>query len=405
MSRLGALIVLAVLVVAPAGRAQPPDASQKRIAALCTTRCEGRAFDALRRGLREHGWIEGKNLRLDARGAEGDHGRLRGLADQLLAARPDVLVAMAPQPVRAARDATSTVPIVMVAVADPVSIGLVPSLTRPGGNLTGVTTLPGRGFIAKQVELLKELVPTASRIAVFWNSRNEIHRANLGEELALAAEQLGVQFQRIDIREVAEVEPAFEAAVRGRADALLVVGDPITFAPAARVPERALKAGLPAIYLARDVAVAGGLIAYGPDFLQIYRRAADYVDRILKGAKPAEMPIEQPTKFELVVNLKTARARAHRSALAAGAGGRGDRVAQPRRVRETASGQPRDNVARPTARAAAFRRASNDASEAACADAASERCSASAARSGVAVRLTRRCSARRCTSRVSSRRW
>ena len=307
MKRLGTLLLVVLLAAPLAGRAQPPAASEKRVAALCTTRCEGRAFDALRRGLREHGWIEGKNLRLDVRGAEGQPGRLRGLADELLAARPDVMVAMAPQPVRAARDATSTVPIVMVAVADPVSIGLVPSLTRPGGNLTGVTTLPGRGFIAKQVELLKELVPAASRIAVFWNSRNEIHRGNLGEELLLA-EQLGVQFQRIDVREIAEVEPAFEAAVRGRADALLVVGDPITFAPAARVPERALQARLPAIYLARDVAVAGGLIAYGPDFLQIYRRAADYVDRILKGAKPADMPIEQPTTFELVVNLKTARA-------------------------------------------------------------------------------------------------
>ena len=144
MKRLGTLLLVVLLAAPLVGRAQPPAASEKRVAALCTTRCEGRAFDALRRALREHGWIEGKNLRLDVRGAEGQPGRLRGLADELLAARPDVMVAMAPRPVRAARDATSTVPIVMVAVADPVSIGLVPSLTRPGGNLTGVTTLPRR---------------------------------------------------------------------------------------------------------------------------------------------------------------------------------------------------------------------------------------------------------------------
>jgi ABC-type uncharacterized transport system substrate-binding protein len=279
-----------------------------RVAVLCPTRCEGDSYEAFRQGLRDSGWVEGHNVLLDARGAEGESGRLRMLAEELLRAQPDVMVAIAPQPVRATKDATSTVPIVMVAVADPVLIGLVPSLARPGSNLTGVATLAGRGLIAKQIALLKELVPAASRIAVFWNSKNEIHRANLPEELPQAADMLGVQLQMIDVREVAEVEAAFDAAVRGRADALLVVGDPITFAPAARVPERALRARLPAIYLSRAMAVAGGLVTYGPDFLEIYRRAGGYVDRILRGAKPADMPIEQPTKFELIINLKTAKA-------------------------------------------------------------------------------------------------
>jgi len=287
-------------------RAQPTRAVS-RVAVLCPNRCEGPSYDAFRGGLRDHGWIEGQNIVLDARGADGEFGRLRMLAAELLGARPDAMVAMAPQPVRAAKDATSTVPIVMIAVADPVLIGLVPSLARPGGNLTGVTTLPARGLIAKQLELLKELLPAASRIAVFWNSRNEIHRANLPEELPEAANRLGVRLQMIDVREVGEVEAGFDAAVRGRADALLVVGDPVTFAQAARVPPRALRARLPAIYLARDIALAGGLMTYGPDFLAIYRRAAGHVDRILRGAKPADMPIEQPTTFQLVINLKTAR--------------------------------------------------------------------------------------------------
>lgn len=307
MTRLVTLVVLLLLVVPRTVNAQPADAV-RRVGVLCPNRCEGPSYEVFRKGLRDSGWIEGKNLRLDRRGAEGRFDRLRTLADELLTAEPDVMVAMAPQPVRAARDATSTVPIVMVAVADPVLIGLVPSLARPGGNVTGVATLPGSGLISKQLELLKELLPGAARIAVFWNSQNEIHRASAPTELPLAAERLGVRLQMIDVREIGEVEAAFEDAVRGRADALLVIGDPITFAPAARVPERALRARLPAMYLARDVALAGGLITYGPDFLQIYRRAADYVDRILRGAKPAEMPIEQPTTFQLVINLKTARA-------------------------------------------------------------------------------------------------
>ena len=302
------LTSLAGVLAAPLAAGAQSVGKVYRVAVLCQQRCEGPAYEAFRRGLRDSGWVEGQNLLLDARGADGQIGRLRMLADELLGAKPDVMVAMAPQPVRAAKDATSTVPIVMIAVADPVLIGLVPSLAKPGGNLTGVTTLSGRGLIAKQLELLKELLPAASRIAVFWNSKNEIHRANLHEELPPAADTLGVQLQMIDVREVSEVEAAFEAADRGRADALLVVGDPITFLPAARVPERALRARLPAIYLARAMAVAGGLMTYGPDFLDLYRRGGGYVDRILNGAKPADLPIEQPTKFELVINLKTAKA-------------------------------------------------------------------------------------------------
>jgi putative tryptophan/tyrosine transport system substrate-binding protein len=303
-----AVIALAVSASAAPAAAQPP-AKPARVALLCTTRCEGPTHDAFVQGLRELGRVEGVNLVLDTRAAGGQYDRLPALAAELLAARPDVIVASAPQGVRAVKDATSTVPIVMVSVADPVLIGLVPSLARPGGNLTGLATLPARGFIAKQLELLKELLPHASRIAVLWNSKNEIHRANLHEELPPAAERLGIRLQLIDVRDARELEAAFDSAVRGQAEGLLAVGDPIFHRPMARLPELALRARLPAVYLDSEVArTGGGLLAYGPDFVEMLRRAALYVDRILKGAKPADMPIEQPSKFLLVVNQRTAKA-------------------------------------------------------------------------------------------------
>jgi putative ABC transport system substrate-binding protein len=300
-----AMVAVTVLVSSSPVGAQ---AKPARVAMLCVVRCDGPAFDVFRQTLRELGRVEGQNLVLDVRGAAGQLDRLPALASELLAARPDVVLGTSPQSARALKDATSTVPIVIVGVADPVMIGLVPSLARPGGNLTGLTTLPAGGFIAKQLEMLKELLPQASRIAVFWSSKNEIHRAVLPGELPPAAERLGVRLQMIDVHDPGDVEPAFETAVRGKAEALLAAGDPIFHRPAGRLPELALRARLPAIYLDRDVARAGGLLAYGPDFLDMYRNAAGYVDRILKGAKPADMPIAQPTKFVFVVNQRTAKA-------------------------------------------------------------------------------------------------
>ncbi len=305
-----ALAVLVVAVPAPWMPAQAQTAARlPRVAVLCTARCEGPTHEAFLGTLRELGRVDGRTIVLDTRSAGGQLDRLPALAGELVAARPDVMVASAPQGVRAARDATSTVPIVMVSVADPVLIGLVPSLARPGGNLTGLTTLPARGFIAKQLELLKELLPQAARIAVFWNSKNEIHRANLREELLPAAERLGVRLQWIDVHDSVDLEAAFDSATRGHAEALLVAGDPIFHRPVGRVPELALRARLPAVYLVAEMASSGGgLLAYGPDFIEMYRKAAVYVDRILKGGRPAEMPIEQPSKFLLVVNLRTAKA-------------------------------------------------------------------------------------------------
>jgi len=301
----GTLAVLAAPLGAEAQQAGKP----ARIALVCGARCEGGGYDAFRQGLRELGRVEGRNLVVDVRGAEGRPDRLPALVSELLAAKPDIIVAVAPQPARAAKDATSTIPIVFVAVADPIALGVVTNLARPGGNVTGLSTVVSGGFMGKMLELLKEAVPTASRIAVVWNSKNPLHVALIPKELLPAAEPLGVRLQMLDVTEPVGIAPAVEAAVGERAQALLVLGDPMFHRPFGRVPELALRAKLPALYLDRDVVtIGGGLLSYGPDWAVMFRRAAAYVDHILKGAKPGDLPVEQPTKFDLVINLKTARA-------------------------------------------------------------------------------------------------
>ena len=257
--------------------------------------------------LNRRGYVEGQNLVVERRNAGGQADQLPVLARELVALRPDLIVASSPQPNRAVKDATSTVPIVMVAVADPVGIGLVASLARPGGNLTGVATLVPGSFMAKSLELLHQVVPTATRIAALVNPTNEIHRVAFAQEVPEAARQLGVRLRIVEARAPDEVEPAVNAAAGDRTEALLVAGDPIFNNPPARLPQLVARTRLPAIYLLRTQAQAGGLMSYGPDFAELGRRAASYVDRILKGAKPGDLPIEQPTKFELVINLKTAR--------------------------------------------------------------------------------------------------
>jgi putative tryptophan/tyrosine transport system substrate-binding protein len=257
--------------------------------------------------LRQRGYVEGQNLVVERRNAAGQADQLPALAKELVALRPDLIVASAPQPNRAVKEATSTIPIVMIAVADPVRAGLVASLARPGGNLTGVATLVPGGFVAKMLELLHEVVPKATRIAILVNPTNEIHRITLAQEVPEAARQLGVQIHVVEARTSDEIEPAINAALAERAEAMLVFGDPVFNNPPVRIPQIVARTGLPASYLLRTQALAGGLMSYGPDFVEIARRAASYVDRILKGAKPGDLAIEQPTKFELVINLKTAK--------------------------------------------------------------------------------------------------
>ena len=303
------LTSLGGLLAAPLATAAQQAAKPARIALVCGARCEGGGYDAFRQALRELGRVEGRDLVVDVRGAEGRADRLPTLVAELLAAKPDLIVAVAPQPALAAKGATSTIPIVFVAVADPVALALVTNLARPGGNVTGLSTLAGGGFMGKLLEILKETVPTASRIAALWNSKNPLHVRLIPKELLPAAEPLGVRLQMLDVTEPGGIAPAIDAAVRERAHALLVLGDPMFHRPVGRVPELALRARLPSLYLDSDVVLAGGgLLSYGPDWGMMFRRAAIYADQILKGAKPGDLPVEQPTKFALAVNLRTARA-------------------------------------------------------------------------------------------------
>ncbi len=297
------------LLAAPLAAEAQPTPKPARVALLCGVRCEGGGYDAFRHGLRDLGWVEGRNLVVDVRGAEGQPDRLPALVAELVAGRPDIIVAVAPQPARAAKDAAGAIPLVFVAVADPIAAGIVPSLARPGGNVTGLSTLVPGGFMGKILQFLKEAVPTASRVAVLWSSKNPLHVTLIPKELTPSAPPLGVELQMLDVTDPAAIAPAVEAAVHGRAQALLVVGDPMFHRPFARVPDLALRARLPSMYLDRDVVtVGGGLLSYGPDWGAMFRRAAAYVDKILKGTKPGDMPVEQPSKFELVINLKTAKA-------------------------------------------------------------------------------------------------
>ena len=303
-----ALLVAVACAMPRVGEAQTGP-KQVRIAVVCGNRCEGGAYDVFRRAFGELGWVEGRNLALDIRGAEGFPDRLPGIVAELLAAKPDLIVAFAPQPARAAKAATSTTPIVFVAVADPVGIGLVVSLSRPEGNVTGLATLAPGGFNGKMLALLKEAVPSASRIAVLWTSKNPLHVSMNPKELPPAAESLGVRLQMLDVIEPAAIAPAIEKAARDGAQALLVLGDPMFHRPFDRIPALALNARLPALYIDRDVVIhGGGLLSYGPNWDVMFRKGAVYADRILRGAKPADLPVEQASTIELVINQTTEKA-------------------------------------------------------------------------------------------------
>jgi putative tryptophan/tyrosine transport system substrate-binding protein len=275
-----------------------------RIGMLCATVCPTVVLDELR----QLGWIEGSTILIDRKPAASRLERLPQLAKELVQSRPDLIIATSVQPVRAAKDATSEIPIVMLYVADPVGIGLAQSLARPGGNLTGVTTLVPGGITAKSLQLLKELLPTARRIAVLINPTNEVVNRLLPIEAPPAAAQLGFQLDVIEVREIEELAAAVARAKTQGADALSVPGEPMFHSPPNRLPDLAAEVKLPAIYLPRSLVEAGGLMSYSPDFDAIERRGAHYVDRILRGANPAELPIEQPTRYQLVINLKTAKA-------------------------------------------------------------------------------------------------
>jgi len=263
-------------------------------------------IQAFREGLRDLGYVEGQNLAIEYRSAEDRLERLPGLAAELVALKVDIIYANVTPAAQAAKNATKTIPIVFGASSDPVDYGLVASLARPGGNITGLSNT-GADLSGKRLELLKEGVPGISRIAVLWNSANPIMARQL-RETEVAAQVLGAQLQVVDVRGPDDFARAFRAVTMGRPGALVVLADFLTVNHRGRIAEFAAKNRLPAISEFREFAAAGCLMAYGPSAPDLGRRAAVFVDKILKGAKPADLPVEQPTKFELVINLKTAKA-------------------------------------------------------------------------------------------------
>ena len=261
-------------------------------------------LDAFRAGLRDLGYVEGQSITIDARYAEGKLERLPALAAELVAARPDVIVTAGPQAARALKDATRTIPIVVAVVNDPVAAGLVASLSHPGGNLTGLTVQTPE-LTAKRLELLRDVVPSARRIAVLSDSTMG-SGAGVPEAVD-AASALGFVAKVYTVHSAADIGPAFQAIRRDKVDGLIVLASPMLNAHRKSLVQIVAQNRLPATYEVRAFVDEGGLMSYGPSFLQMYRRSATYVDKILKGAKPADLPIEQPTKFELVLNLTTAK--------------------------------------------------------------------------------------------------
>jgi putative tryptophan/tyrosine transport system substrate-binding protein len=299
----------AVLLASPLAADAQPAGKVPRIGFLRSTSPSDRPplLDAFRQGLRELGWVEGQNIVIDYRYAEGRFDRLPALAAELVRLKMDIIVASPTPAAAAAKNATETIPIVMISVGDPVGLGLIASLARPGGNVTGLSYSVGSGISGKGLELLKETVPKIRRVAILSNPANPAHSLEV-REVNVAARSLGVQLQLLEARGPNDFDGAFAAMAKERVGALLVVADSMFFLHRSRLADLAARSRLPAAYGLRENVEAGGLMSYGPSQRDLFRRSATYVDKILKGAKPGDLPVEQPTKFELVINLKTAKA-------------------------------------------------------------------------------------------------
>ena len=300
-------LAVTVLSAPLSGEAQPP-AKVPRIGFLSASSpsTERPRIEAFQQGLRKLGYIERQNIVLEYRWAEGKFDRLAALATELVRLRVAVMVAGGELAIRAAKNATSTIPIVMAIIGDPTAGGLVVGLARPGGSVTGLSAVSPE-LSGKALGLLKEAFPQVSRVAILWNPANPAKVLDFKEAQA-AAQALGIQLQSLEVRQPDDFDRAFGAATRERAEALSVRSESVALFNRKRIVEFAAKRRLPAIYELSEFVDAGGLMSYGPQPLDLYRRAAYFVDKILKGAKPADLPIEQPTKFELVINLKTAKA-------------------------------------------------------------------------------------------------
>ena len=300
------LLATILLTTAPAAAAQQPKKVPRigYLSGVSPSAISDRT-EAFRQGLRELGYVEGKNIVIEYRWAEGRVDRLPDLATELVRLKVEVIVTSGPTPTRSTKEATVTIPIVMTQVGDPVGNGFVASLARPGGNITGLSTLAPE-LSGKQLELLKEIIPKLSRVAVLGTSTNPDSAQSL-KETELAAGAFGVKLQYLDVLGPKDIETAFQAARKGRADAILALSSRVLVSQRTQVVDLAVKSRLPAIYRNREDVEAGGLMSYGVSLTDLSRRAAAYVDKILKGAKPADLPVEQPMKFEFIINLKAAK--------------------------------------------------------------------------------------------------
>jgi putative ABC transport system substrate-binding protein len=271
-----------------------------------TAALEANLIGPFREGLREHGYEEGRNVEIVFRWAEGQYERFPALIAELIAANVDVIVTAGTPAALAVKKATSTVPVVMAAVGDPVGSGIVANLAHPGGNITGLSGL-APDLEGKRLELLRELVPHLARVAFFLNPANDFHTVSMRQALA-AAQALNIELQPREVSKSEDLDAAFAAIVKDRPDGLLILADRIFLHNRQRMMDFATEHRLPSVNAYRELVEAGGLTSYGPSYEEMHRRAADYVDRILKGARPGDLPVEQPTRFTLVVNLKAAKA-------------------------------------------------------------------------------------------------
>jgi ABC-type uncharacterized transport system substrate-binding protein len=303
LSILFVAVLLAVAVLAEAQ--QPKKVPQVGFLFAISPSAALARVEAFRQGLRELGYVEGKNIVIEWRYAEGKTDRLSALAAELVRLKVDVMVTAGSPSTRSAKQATATIPIVMAFDDDPVGSGFAASLARPGGTITGLSTLSPE-ITGKRLELLREIVPKLSRVGVLGDvTRPGIPQAL--REINVAADAFGVQVQYLEVRGLKDIETAFRAAGKERTDAVLLLGSPVLISQRRQVTDLAITSRLPAIYGNSEWVEAGGLMSYGVSITDLARRAASYVDKILKGAKPADLPIEQPKKFELIINLKAAK--------------------------------------------------------------------------------------------------
>jgi ABC-type uncharacterized transport system substrate-binding protein len=299
-----ALSVMLIALAFPA-EAQQPRVPQVGYVFATTSSESPDLLRAIREGLRELGYMEGRSIALEVRWAEGRYERIPALVAELVHLKVDILVVAATPGALAAKSATSTIPVVMVAVGDPVGSGLVASLARPGGNLTGLSLLNPE-LHGKRLELLKDILPRISRVATFTNPGNPSHEL-FWKETQVAAKALALQLQPVEVRGPEDFAGAFGAAAGSHAGAIIAFDDPLTLGYSTQIVALAAKHRLPVIYGFREFPEVGGLMSYGANRRDLYRRTTVFVDKILKGAKPADLPVEQPTKFEFIINLKAAK--------------------------------------------------------------------------------------------------